>query len=152
MRLNKYEKNMMRAQKRLSGLSGKGIYVFRNNTSGDLFLPRKTKSGVTRVAIGQEFQGDDYYMYMVHNNELRLVRTIQTPEQQQQSLHEATEQAMDHKLITEQPPVVTTEGTVEYVQKQEQNQKPLNENRPHANNASPEVLLNENPLEGVEII
>ena len=115
MRLTKYQKNVMRAEKRRDALQGKGLYVYRNNTSGDLFLPKPTKSGVSKVGLREEFQGDDYYMFMVKSNELHLMRVIESP-QETAVLRESTEQPMEDKLITEQPPVVTTEGTVEYVQ------------------------------------
>lgn len=151
MRLNKYEKNMLRAQKRKAALSGKGLYVFRNNTSGDLLLPRPTKSGITRVSTNEEFQGDDYYMFMVRNNELRLVRQIESPEQPAKTLNETTEPNMADKLITEQPPVVTNEGTVEFVEQKPKQQK-LDEHKPNEQQPQPDVLLNENPLDGIEII
>ena len=147
----------MRAQKRKEILMGKGLYVYQNNTSGDLFLPRPTKSGINRIGFKEEFQGDDYYMFMVHNNELRLVRIIEQPPTaqalaSQQSLNEAMENQMEDKLITEQPPVVTNEGTVEFVaRKPEDKRKKLNENRPYQL-PTDDVLLNENPLEGIEII
>ena len=153
---------------------GKGLYVYQNNTSGDLFLPRATKSGVTRVGYKEEFQGDDYYMFMLGTGELRLTRIIEQPptaqaQAQAQALNEAREIQMEDrknvagtgqpvcqyhedKLITEQPPVVTNEGTVEFVaQKPEDKKRKLHENRPYQLPAD-DVLLNENPLEGIEII
>lgn len=137
---------MLRAQKRKADLSGKGIYVFRNNTSGELFLPRATKSGITKVRRGEEFQGDDYYMFMVRVGELRLVRTIEHPPSE--TINENTN--MDNKLITEQPPVVTNDGVVEFVEPAK-GQKRLNESDP--NKSQPDdILLTENPLDGVEII
>jgi len=154
MRLNKYEKNVLRAQKRKSALSGDGVFVFRNNTSGDLFLPRPTKSGTSKVAVNEEFVGDNYYMFMVQSNELRLVKIIESPSVAQvQPINESTEQPMADKLITEQPPIVTNEGTVEFVeQKPEKQQQKLNETQPQKEEPQPDVLLNENPLDGIEII
>jgi hypothetical protein len=152
MRLSKYQKNILRGERRHEQLHGKGMYVYQNNTSGDLFLPRPTKSGISRVALREEFQGDDYYMFMVRNNELRLIRVIEQP-QAEQVLTEATEIPMEEKLITEQPPVVTNEGTVEFhTHKPEEKRQKLNENRPYQVPQPGDVLLNENPLEGIEII
>jgi hypothetical protein len=154
MRLTKYQKTVLRAQKRKSELSGGGVFVFRNNSSGDLFLPRPTKSGTTRVAVNEEFVGDDYYMFMVQSNELRLVRIIESPDvAEARPINESTEEPMADKLITEQPPVVTNEGTVEFVEQKpkKQQQKKLNEG-PQVLQQLPDVLLNENPLEGIEII
>jgi len=148
MRLSKYEENMLRAQKRKADLSGKGQYIYRNNTSGDLFLPRPTKSGTTRVAVNEEFLGDDYYMFMVRNNELRLVRQIEAPDAP--IINEQSENTMSDKLITEQPPIVTNEGTVEYVEEPKKPEQKLNENQPPQ--PDQDVLLNENPMDGIEII
>lgn len=152
MRLNKHQKSMLNAERRKNLLSGKGRILFRNNTGGDLILPRPTKSGITQVKRGQTFEGDDYYMYMVHEtHELRVSRVIESP--QPQHLTENTEQNMDDKLITEQPPVVTTEGTVEFVeQKIGTKKKKLNENFPKGKDVQNDILLNENPLDGVDII
>ncbi len=162
MRLSKYEKNMLRAQKRQAALEGTGLFIFRNNTSGELYLPRPTKSGLRKVPLGEEFQGDDYYMFMVRNNELRLVRQLEPTDLQKQQAQQAqlvTEQTkqehntMQDKLIVEQPPTVTTEGTEEVTvtETPEKKKKKLNEAQP-AGDKSGDVLLNENPLDGVEII
>jgi len=157
VRLSKYEKNMLRAQKRKAALEGTGVFVFRNNTSGELHLPRPTKSGLRKVPLKEEFQGDDYYMFMVRNNELRLVRQLEPTDLQKQQAKLVTEQkqqehnTMHEKLIVEQPPTVTTEGTEEVnVTKTPKKQK-LNETQP-ADGQVDDVLLNENPLDGVEII
>lgn len=60
---------------------------------------------------------------------------------------------MQDKLIVEQPPTVTTEGTEEVTvtETPEKKKKKLNEAQP-AGDKSGDVLLNENPLDGVEII
>jgi len=150
MRLSRYEVKQLRHQKRKAALEGQGVYVFRNNTSGELFLPRPTKSGITRVPVNEEFQGDDYYMFMVRNNELRLVRQIEAPPKPT-VVNEQTENTMsEDKLITEQPPVVTNEGTVEFVEKPKNPQQKLNENQPAEQ--PQDILLNENPMDGIEII
>ena len=145
MRMNRYDRSIAKATKRKRDLEGKGLYVYQNTSSGDLFLPKPTKSGVTRVGLNEEFQGDDYYMFMLGTRELRLVRVIENPAAQL-----AESKMMEDKLITEQPPVVTNEGTVEFVKKPEKLKK-LNENQPYQLPAD-DVLLNENPLEGIEII
>ncbi len=155
MRLSKYEKNMLRAQKRKAALEGTGLFIFRNNTSGELHLPRPTKSGLKRVPVKEEFQGDDYYMFMVRNNELRLVRQLEPTDlqKQQAQLAEQTKQehnTMQDKLIVEQPPTVTTEGTEEVTVTTPEKQK-LNETQP-ADGKPGDVLLNDNPLDGIEII
>ena len=159
MRLSKYEQNMLRDQKRKAALSGSGLFIFRNNTSGELMLPRPTKSGKTRLAPKEEFQGDDYYMFMVRNNELRLVRQLEPPTGVVQAV-KVTEQVMaehhtaaDH-IIVEQPPTVTTEGTEEVnVVDPTKQPKKLNEGQPKEHQSQQgDILLNDNPLDGIEIV
>lgn len=149
MRLSRYEKNWLRGQKRQAAMQGKGLYIYENNTSGELILSRPTKSGIVKVGKGEQFQGDDYYMFMVRNNELKHIKTLEHPSQND-SLNEGTNN-MNEKLITEQPPVVTNEGTVEFVTQNPSSQQKLNENKPTPQ-PQPDVLLNENPLDGIEIL
>jgi hypothetical protein len=161
MSVNRYEKKILRAQKRQDALKGEGVYVYRNNTSGDLYLPRPTKSGIKHIGVNEVFQGDSYYMFMVEKGELRIVEVIQSAQDarnqanqasQVQPLYEAVN-TMHDKLITEQPPTVTNEGTVEYtVQDSQPQQKPLNETPKQDQKQPQDILLNENPLDGVEII
>lgn len=150
MRFSKYEKNMLRSLKRTAALAGKGVYVYQNNTRGDLMLPRPTKSGVVKVLRNEQFQGDDYYMFMVRNNELSLVKTLEHPNQNE-TINEGTDHMSD-KLITEQPPMVTNEGTVEYQVPGNQKHQKLNENKPNQQSQQQDILLNENPLDGIEIL
>lgn len=111
-------------------------FLFENHTNGDLILPRPTHKGIRIVPPKQRFEGDEYYL------PLRDVRLIEI-------LSENSEDTMD-KLITEQPPLVTNEGTVEFV-KQGDGVSQFNETTPH-NEDMPEVLLNESPLDGIEIV
>lgn len=121
---------------------GTGRFIYENNTKGDLMLPRPTAAGIRRVGYKMQFEGDDYYMSLVRSHDLRLIKAIETPKQEQQ--------VMDEKLLTEQPDVVTTEGTVEFV-KSDKSQVKLNENEPHKNAVS-DVLINESPMAGIELI
>ncbi len=57
---------------------------------------------------------------------------------------------MTDKLIMDQPDVVTTEGTVEQVVVDEAEKK-LNEGQP-VQDSQEDVLLTEDPMDGVEII
>lgn len=160
MRLSKYQKNVLRAEKRKSELSGNGTFLFRNNTSGDLILPRPTKSGNVRIPANEEFVGDDYYMFMVQSNELRLVKVIEPAKKEDTAANtlnesnESKESQMNDKLITEQPPTVTDEGTVEFVeQKPKEKEEELNEDVPGTEASKQhDVLLNENPMDGIDII
>lgn len=111
-KLNREEKRELNKEILGNVLHGEGIYVYRNNTKGDLTLPRPTKSGIRSVEAGKEFQGDNYYMQLVRDGFLRLVKEIQSPEQQRESLKE---EKMEEKLILDQPDIVTDEGKVEHV-------------------------------------
>jgi hypothetical protein len=117
--------------------SGEGMYLFQNNTKGDLFLPRPTQSGRKMVRRGEQFVGDNYYFNMLRSNELKLIKELASPEALRESEN-------TNKLLTEQPPTITNEGTVEYIQPPSH---PINENRGQA-----DVLLTETPLDGIKII
>lgn len=142
MRLSKYETRELRAAKMKMALEGHGKYVYENNTGGDLILPKPTSSGQRNISKGQQFQGDDYYMQMVKSNDLRLVRTIQSP-QQEQTMNE-------QKLILDQPETFTDKGQVEFVTPEDG--QPLNETpKSEQTNETTDVLLNEAPIDGLEI-
>lgn len=101
-----------------------GQYVFENNTSGDLSLPRPTIDGLKMVRKNGRFIGDKYYMQMVPQ-ELKYIREVE---------------ASTERLITEQPPVVTHLGQVEFVEQKIESKK------------DEEVLLTESPIAGLQII
>lgn len=144
-KFNRYEKKEVRAQIVQNALHGEGIYLYRNNTNADLTLPRPTRSGTRVVARGKEFQGDNYYMQLVKSGLLRLVKEIQSPEQQH-----AEEVKMEEKLILDQPDTVTQNGKVEHVVSNPN--KKLNEQSDSDKDKQPEVLLNEGPVEGGFVI
>jgi hypothetical protein len=143
-KFNKFEKKEVRAQMLQNALHGEGLYLYRNNTKADLTLPRPTKSGTRVVAAGKEFQGDNYYMQLVKQGMLRLVKELQSPEQQR-----AEEVKMEEKLILDQPDTITEQGKVEHVVSTPQ--KKLNEQKADKDK-EPEVLLNEGPVEGGFVI
>lgn len=116
--------------------SGQGQYIFENNSRGDLYLPRPTKSGRKMVKKGEQFIGDDYYFQLVKTNELRFIR-------------EAVDNTMGNKLITEQPPVVTKEGKVEFVVTSPDEEK-MNENKDK--NKTSDVLLTEQPIGNIVLV
>jgi hypothetical protein len=125
----KQVKKQLKADKMATDMSGAGMYVFENNTAGDLHLPRPTQSGRRLVRKGEQFLGDNYYFSLLRNNELKLIREIQSPEQ---------------KLITEQPPTVTHQGTVEYVSNSNINETPDDKQQ--------DILLTETPIDGIKIL
>jgi hypothetical protein len=125
-RLQRFAHRQEQLEKRLAS-DGRRI-KYRNNTPGDLGLPKPAEDGRTAVGPEGEFIGDGYFLCMVPQC-LIIVEDLNMKN--------------ENKLITEQPPVVTNEGRVEYVQ-QQKNQK-LNENKP---NSQHDILLNEDPVGG----
>ena len=144
MKYSRLQTRETRLAMKTASMHGDGLYVFRNNTSGSLDLPKATASGMKHIPPGGEFQGDDYFMSLVKTNELKFVRTIVTPEQQKESKMQAD------KLILDQPDTVTTAGTVEHVVTT--SPVSLTENTPVGDKPK-EVLINEDPdMSGIEII
>lgn len=164
-KFNKYEKKEVRAEMLANALHGEGLYLFRNNTDATITLPRPTKSGLRVVGARKEFQGDNYYMQLVRQGLLRLVKEIQSPEAERAALalQEAEEEASqvtttsevkplnEQKLILDQPDQITEQGKVEHVVAKPQPQQKLNENNKSKEKPQP-VLLNENPVEGGFVI
>jgi hypothetical protein len=137
-KMSKYDKANMRQEKLRQAMSGSGIYLFKNNTSGELDLPKMPLEGTSRkIPKGKEFLGDSYFLQMLNTNDLRLVRII-----------EDKDAPMADKLITEQPPVVTDAGKVEFVINDPK--KKLNEDG--GKEKSKDVLLTEDPMGGVVIV
>jgi hypothetical protein len=146
----RHERAENRKLKIAESLKGEGVYVFQNNTKGDLQLPKAPIKGgvrignITLIPCGGKFEGDSYFMSMVRTNELRLLETLITPEQQRESAA-----MQEQKLILNQPDRITDKGKVEQVVTQPQ--VPLNEGKP-SDKPGEEVLISEDPMAGVEII
>jgi hypothetical protein len=150
-RLNKYEKKENRERKLRMDMAGTGVYVYENNTDGDLTLPKPTATGLRRVGPRQRFQGDSYYMAWVKPplNLLRFIEAVRVAEPQQ-AITENTDMA-EKKLILDQPDTITHKGKVEHlVEDPGLPQKLHDSNDP--NKKQQDVLLTEDPLDGVEII
>ena len=146
--MNRYERKVNEKLKREDALHGDGLFVFKNNTKGTLDLPKATASGKKHLAEGEEFQGDNYFMRLVPTM-LRYIREIVPAGGPKTALVELKENVMPEKLILDQPDRVTNQGTVENVVAEPKKQ-PLHENQP--NKQAPDILLTEDPMEGVEII
>jgi len=126
---------------------GKGLFLYENNTAGTLMLPKQTKSGLKLVSAvnpkvpgSGRFQGDNYFMSMVRDNTLRLISVLRSVEQEEAMSQE--------KLILDQPATITPQGTVEHVVQNPQ--QVVSEVVGAGQN--PDVLLNENPMDDVEIL
>jgi hypothetical protein len=85
-------------------------------------------------------------MQLVKQGMLRLVKELQSPNQQ--NVNES-EVKMQEKLILDQPDTVTEQGKVEHVVSKPA--KKLNETQGEEGK-QPEVLLNEGPVEGGFVI
>lgn len=152
-KLNKYERAEMQKKKLEFVLKGQGRYVYRNVTNGELTLPKDPLTGSRRVGPKETFEGDDYFMGMVNNSrELSVVAVLEHPQSQ------GVQVMNENKLILDQPPTVTTGGTIEHIVQDDTNRAfaPKVAPKPKALNEKPvetgEILLNENPLDGVEIL
>jgi hypothetical protein len=130
---------------------GEGLYVFRNRSrEATLDLPKPSSDGKTAVGPANpqipgagEWEGDSYFMDMVRRNEAVLVRIIRSPEEERMMNSQ-------EKLILDQPDQITSEGTVEHIVFDPK--KSLNETPEDLSKPKPDVLLTEDPMEGIQII
>lgn len=147
-KLSRYEKREEGIRIREQRLHGEGRFVFRNKGNQNLILPKPTKNGIKTLNPNQEFEGDSYFLSLVRAGELILVKTIQSQNEAREENNMKTEQT----LILDQPPTITESGTVINVT----NGKPLkklNEIKNDALNKEPaDVLIIEDPMEGLTII
>jgi hypothetical protein len=130
---------------------GAGRYIFENNTSGDLQLPKPAANGNRWVKKDGQFTGDSYFLKLIPS-QLKLVSVIVDANQ---NVNEST----GSTLLLDQPDTITTIGKVEHVESQEDTQ--LNDSTENKNEhegncscetCSDQVLLNEDPMDGVDII
>jgi hypothetical protein len=163
-RKTKYEKMAERKELLAHHLKGRGLFRFRNRNSGTLELPKPGISVLTGEAItvigpvdprvpgSGEWDGDDYFMQLLTTRNAILVKTIHAPDEdkiiEESIVEEATE--MEKKLILDQPDQITANGPVEHVIQSEE-AKPLNEHRPSPKEQV-EILLTEDPMDGLEIL
>ena len=140
-KFTKLEKKQVQAEILSQALHGEGLYLFENKANADLTLPRPTQSGLRSVGPRAQFQGDNYYMQMVKTGFLKLIKVIQTPEQQKEAVMTA------EKLILDQPDMITEQGKIEHVITKTPLQK-LNESKPAQKQPAkqPDVLINEDPV------
>lgn len=133
-RMQRFEHRQELLRQRLAGDGQR--YKFRNNTNADLGLPKPSEDARTAINADGEFIGDSYFLCMVPQC-LVIVEDLNMNK--------------ENKLLTEQPPTVTDDGKVEYVQKQTGKIK-LNENKPNKPNKQSDTLLTEEPVGGIVIM
>ena len=158
-RLNKYERREMHAEKLKHDMAGSGRYIYENNTDGDLKLPKTTAAGIRSVGPRRRFEGDSYFMKWVGSpmNLLKYIETIVpkdsivTPKPETQILSEENIMENEKQLILDQPDTITKAGKIERVVVTP-DAKPLNDGVHPVAKTGNEVLLTEDPLDGVEII
>lgn len=149
-RFTRQEKKEIQRTKLENNMSGTGIYIYENNTDGDLNLPKPTISGSRTIGPRKRFQGDSYYMKWV-GSPMNLLRLIEEVVPQTKTLNENKENSMNEKkLILDQPDTVTSKGKVEHVVSEDTPVQSLNDST--NSDKKPDVLLNESPIEGLEII
>lgn len=146
-KFNKYERKEIRSEYIKQMTAGSGLYLYENSSAGaTLSLPRPTKSGIRVIGPKQQFQGDDYYMQLVRAGQLRLIKCIQTPEEEQAAqlaLTEGVEPMDEERLILDQPEIITEQGRVEHQVNRKTPLQDLNEDK---NGKKPDVLINETPV------
>jgi len=121
-------------------------YIFENHRPVDFSLPKKSICGKKMIPHKGRFRGDEYFITFVKSGDLRLVDTIHP---KPQTLNENTGANME-KLILDQPERFTNEGKTENVVLRTTPKQVLNDN--NGNQTAPDVLLVENPMEGIDII
>lgn len=127
---------------------GEGLFIFKNRSSfATLELLKKSKDGKKWVGPNETWQGDSYFLKMVPREAI-LVQTLINPKQETKE-----DNMSDNKLLLDQPDQVTSDGRVEHVVPNEEQQ--INEQVPvksENKKKSKETLLTEDPLAGVTII
>ena len=139
-KMNRHERREVNAARLAQSMGGTGLYIYENNTDSDLKLPKPAKNGLRTIGPRKRFEGDSYFLKWV-GSPLNLLRLIEERLQNK-------ENNMSEKLILDQPDTVTAKGKVEHIVG-DNTMKPLHDS---SNQPKQDVLLNENPLDGVAII
>ena len=143
-KFNRYEKKEIRTEHIRQATAGAGMYLFENSSAqATLNLPRATKSGIRTIGPKQQFQGDDYYMQLVRSGQLRLIKTLQSPQQEAQAQLTEGVVMQNEKLILDQPETITEHGHIEHVVDKSGPMQDLNETK---DGKKPDVLINEAPV------
>jgi hypothetical protein len=156
-RMNKIESVAENRQKIQHWTKGTGLFEYRNRSSGTLTLPKSIRikgREIKEIEKNGTWEGDSYFQILVRQGLASLVRVI-VPEdapvvlpQTLNVIKEGTEMSED-KLLLEQPDTVKTTGKVEQVvANANANAKKIE--KPKSKNE--EVLLNDDPLSGVQIL
>lgn len=102
-------------EKKNNDQKGSGKFLFRNSNKGDLILPKPALDGKRIIHPQETFLGDSYFKKQIGLG-LQLVEVLE----------EESVPVKKEILLLEQPPVITAEGEVTYVKKDDNTN--LNEN------------------------
>lgn len=140
-------------QKDLCQQQSKDLFTFRNSTKATLILPTTSADGKDYIEPGKTWKGDERFMDLVARHEATLVdapvvnESVEVPQKSKKAKGEKKPMS-EEKLILDQPEEVTVEGTVEHVKSGRGKKSKKNESTEGQN----DVLLVEDPLQGVEIL
>jgi len=115
--MSRAEIHAMQKEKVEKALAGSGKHIFMNRTRGELLLPKPGLDGKKKLQIKEQFIGDSYFFSLCPS----MLLHVENLDHQKESV--VSEPKV---LLTEQPPIFTTKGHVEYVQ-QDPNAQKLNE-------------------------
>jgi len=145
-------KQMQDLQNRLNNLTpaqqhveGDTIYTFENHRTHDFSLPKKSFDGKSLIPPKGKFKGDAYFLMFLKTGDVRLVSA-------EPYINESKKENDMQKLILDQPDRVTSHGKTESVVVDTPTQQVLTETPTKVNAPAPDVLLVENPLDGIDII
>ena len=142
-KVSRREQKQLNIEKRANNLSGTGVYIFQNITSGEFMLPKRSLDGKASVRSKDQFQGDSYFFKFIGppTNLLKLIKRLEETKEKVD--------IMTDKLILDQPDQITNQGKIEHVVAD--NHKALIKEN-DANKNEENVLITENPIDGLEII
>lgn len=172
----KLQANIQKAQQGHKQVEGDVIYTFENHRNHDLSLPRKSFDDKTIIPPRGKFKGDAYFLMLMKTGYVRLVSSepyirntvpaaqpvcnvaeskpaVQVVQATEVQLNEnAQENTNMQKLILDQPPRFTATGESEKtVANPNEKLQPMREQGGTVNQKG-DVLLTENPLDGIDII
>lgn len=130
------------------------LYIFENHKNNDFSLPVKSYCGKKMIGPRGRFTGDSYFLSFVKTGDLRMIQVLEHKvEEPPAVINEASEGNME-KLILDQPEKFTTKGQTEHVVVDNPQAKKLTEitGDKASQQTQPDILLTENPLEGIDII
>jgi hypothetical protein len=162
----KIQQRIMKAQQGHMDVQGTHLYTFENHRNHDLSLPRRSYDGKTLIPPRGQFKGDEYFLMLQKSGQIRLVSSepfvkpqpvvaaqVQQPVVEKvEVIKENLQENTMEKLILDQPDRVTVQGHSEQVACNQPKQiNDASEVNAKAKQSG-EVLLTENPLDGVDII